>query len=238
MIISHSHRFLLLKSIKTAGTSVEAALSTFCGGDDVVTPLNKYAFNRDETSGIEHRDMNAHTLPWWNKEIGQHVDAATLKAHVSPEVWNCYLKVSIARNPWDRLVSLFTWRNKNTEAVKPKRRFYHQLGVPFDEFREVRKNFAAYARGEWDTNDRFYFLDGRLCADYVIRYESLEDSFAELCRLLGVRPAALPRLKVGIRSRDHHYSEWYDDDLVALVADRHRRDIETFGYRFEARAAA
>ena len=38
MIISHTHKFILLKSLKTAGTSIEAALSQACGGQDVVTP--------------------------------------------------------------------------------------------------------------------------------------------------------------------------------------------------------
>jgi hypothetical protein len=36
LIISHRHRFIFLKTRKTAGTSVEIALSRFCGPDDVI----------------------------------------------------------------------------------------------------------------------------------------------------------------------------------------------------------
>ncbi len=39
MIVSHKHRFIFLKTNKTAGTSVEIALSKFCGPDDVIPPL-------------------------------------------------------------------------------------------------------------------------------------------------------------------------------------------------------
>ena len=37
MIASHAHRFIFLKTRKTAGTSVEIALSKACGPDDVIT---------------------------------------------------------------------------------------------------------------------------------------------------------------------------------------------------------
>ena len=123
MIISHTHRYLFLKSVKTAGTSIEAALSQYCGGDDVVTPLGDFAHNRDEESGVVHRGMNYESLPWWDRDtIGQHVDAATMQRHVPPEVWQGYCKFSIARNPWDRMVSLFSWKTRNDASMKPQKR--------------------------------------------------------------------------------------------------------------------
>ncbi|TAE88318.1 MAG: hypothetical protein EAZ65_02830 [Verrucomicrobia bacterium] len=38
MVISHKHRFIFIKTAKTAGTSIEAFLSPHCGPDDVFTP--------------------------------------------------------------------------------------------------------------------------------------------------------------------------------------------------------
>jgi len=40
MIISHEHKFIFLKTRKTAGTSIELALSHLCGPDDIVTPMS------------------------------------------------------------------------------------------------------------------------------------------------------------------------------------------------------
>lgn len=40
MILSHDWRFLFLKTRKTAGTSVEIALSRICGPLDVITPIS------------------------------------------------------------------------------------------------------------------------------------------------------------------------------------------------------
>jgi hypothetical protein len=234
MIISHSHKFILLKSIKTAGTSIEAALSTYCSGEDIVTPLNQYSFNRDKASGVEHHPMNAEKLEWWDKEtIGQHVDANMLKKNLPRDIWENYLKISISRNPWDRLVSLFTWRNKNNNNFKPKKRFYHYFGFPYAEFSQMRKHFSNYAKSEWETNDRFYMMDNELCVDYVIRYESLTESFNGLCDRLQLERIALPQLKTGIRPTQHHYSDYYDEETKEIVAVKHQNDIRLFGYTFD-----
>lgn len=58
MNISHSRRFIFIKSRKTAGTSLEAALSTQYSGSNVVTPLGNVEFNRDETGQWVSRAMN------------------------------------------------------------------------------------------------------------------------------------------------------------------------------------
>src|SRR5271156_152978 len=39
MILSHEWKFIFIKGRKVAGTSIEMALSTICGPDDIVTPI-------------------------------------------------------------------------------------------------------------------------------------------------------------------------------------------------------
>src|SRR5471032_1265859 len=39
MILSFRHRFLFVRARKVAGTSVEIALSTLCGQDDIAPPM-------------------------------------------------------------------------------------------------------------------------------------------------------------------------------------------------------
>ena len=40
MIICHEHKFIFIKTRKTAGTSIETALSKFCGESDSLTSLS------------------------------------------------------------------------------------------------------------------------------------------------------------------------------------------------------
>ncbi len=231
MIISHTRRFIFIKSFKTAGTSVEAALSNYCSGNDVVVPINAFEHNRDKDGRFVHRAMNADEV---YRQIGQHVDAATIKAREPAEVWNDYFKISLARNPWDRALSFFFWDMRTSPAIRPKPRWYHRLGMPFDEFKIIRREFHRYLdEGRLTNNDKFYVMDGKLCVDFIIRYERLQEDFDYVCRRVGIEPTPrLPELKTGIRKGGHHYTEYYDDRTRDLVAKLHANDIRLLGYQF------
>lgn len=90
MIISHRHRFVFIKTMKTAGTSIEVLLSQLCGEDDVVTP-----FGRPEA---KHRPRNF-------QGFYNHMSAAEVRAAIGPELWNSYFTFCFERNPWDKAVS-------------------------------------------------------------------------------------------------------------------------------------
>jgi hypothetical protein len=62
MIISHEHKFIFLKTKKTAGTSIELAVSQLCGPDDVITPLAM----ADEVLRLGgRRAQNWQLHDWW-----------------------------------------------------------------------------------------------------------------------------------------------------------------------------
>jgi hypothetical protein len=231
VIVSHTHKYIFIKSLKTAGTSLEAALSQHCSENDMVTPLGDYWFNRDERGKWIHSSMNA-------EGFSQHDPAADVRRKVPPQIWEQYFKFSITRNPWDRVVSLYSWEARNRVELKPSRRLYHRLGVPFNEFRETRKLFGAFVAGDWTTNDRFYLIDGQLCLDFVIRYEHLAQDFEEVCRRVGLPRLSLPHLKAGLRQGEHAYTEYYDDASREIVAGRHEHDIRLFGYEFSSAPTA
>ena len=227
MIISHSRRFIFVKSLKTAGTSLEAALSGACSGDDIVTPLGDYAFNRDDSGNWVHKTMNG-----GNYE--QHDDAPTIRASLPPETWAGYFKFSITRNPWDRALSYFFWDKRQDASLAPPKRFVHSLGVPYDDLTPVKRQFAEFIKSRTlQNNDRFYVDGERLCVDFVIRYEQLDDDAREVCARIGLPGVEIPRLKAGIRKDKRHYTEYYDDDTRDIVAELHRNDLQLFNYRFE-----
>jgi hypothetical protein len=226
MIISHSHRFIFIKSLKTAGTSLEAALSNYCGGDDVVTPLGDYEFNRDETGAWVHKSMNEGSYL-------QHDHAQKIRDSLPPETWSGYFKFSIARNPWDRALSYFFWDKRQESSLTPPKRLYHNLGVPYDDFTPVKEKFTEFIKNRTlQNNDPFYVIDGQLCVDFVIRYEHLDDDCREVCARTGLPTFQIPRLKAGIRKDKRHYTEYFDDETRDIVAEIHHNDIRLFNYTF------
>jgi len=92
MIISHLHRFIFIKTRKTAGTSIEVFLSSVCGDGDVVTPVIPHVW--------PHASRN-------HKGFFNHMGAPKIRQAVGDDMWNRYFKFCVERNPWDKTLSDF-----------------------------------------------------------------------------------------------------------------------------------
>jgi hypothetical protein len=108
MIISHKHKFIFLKTRKTAGSSIEKYLYRYLGPDDICT-----GSPRDGTPRL-----NAPT------DDG-HVSWKYIKNNFSFE-WQNYYKFAVERNPWDKVVSYYYWYQK-IKPGKVKNGFYYFL---------------------------------------------------------------------------------------------------------------
>jgi hypothetical protein len=96
VIISHRHRFIFVKTLKTAGTSIEVFLSQHCGPDDVATPILPHV--------EPHRPRNY-------DGFFNHIPAAAIRDRVGPDIWRTYFKFCVERNPWDKTLSYYHMAN-------------------------------------------------------------------------------------------------------------------------------
>jgi hypothetical protein len=214
MIISHKHKFIFIKTQKTAGTSIEIALSKICGEDDVITPISP----ADERirSGLGHRGPQHHTVNG-ARVFYNHIPAGTVRHLVGNDVWNGYFKFCFERNPWDKVISWYFHLNK----TEPR--------PTISDF--IRSGRAALVGGPGGFD--IYTIDGDVAVDRACLYENLE---AELQRIqdqleLPELPP-LPRAKSTSRKDKRHYREILsEEDRIAIEA-AFRREIALFGYRF------
>jgi hypothetical protein len=70
---------------------------------------------------------------------------------------------------------------------------------------------------------------GKLLVDFVGRYETLAQDFAQVCQTLKIT-AQLPHVN---KSVHHDYRAYYTERTRRMVADHFAADIELFGYTFE-----
>ncbi len=232
MILSHQHRLIFIKTRKTAGTSIELALSEICGPDDVITPVSapderKRKGRRPQNfrwPGEETLFSRAKALFRAKPETGedrgrfwQHMNAVQIRMAAGAEVFDGYLKVSVERNPWDREVSSYHWTYRSAKEKPAFRDF-----VLDDRLRRPFHN--------WDK----YTIDGRIVADMVMRHDRLAADFAALMTRLGVEsPPSMPDAKATFRpdaTRD--YRQLFDEAMREKIARLYAREIEAFDFVF------
>ncbi|TQE98677.1 MAG: hypothetical protein FKY71_12560 [Spiribacter salinus] len=244
-IVCHRYGFVFVKTRKTAGSSVEIALSRLCSAQDFVTPLS-FPDGPDERLRREaggQPPVNWRKR-WWQyrtwKEVrhrlkhgkqamilGTHATAEQLRAHVGQDAWERYLTFTVERNPWDKAVSRYWWM---------KYRHERRHGTAFEPISAFLSRVAR-ERPHWLTNWDHYASADRILVDRVLFYERLQEDLVTLEAVLDAPAGSLElprgRAKGGIRKDRRPYSEVLsksDRDLIARVC---HREIEAFGYRFE-----
>ena len=231
MIISHKHRFIFLKTNKTAGTSVEIALSKLCGPEDIITPitpsdevLRKQCGGRaPQNYGTEMpRDNLIKAIKWLvkpmrrKKKFYNHIPAEKVKAYIGDEIWDSYYKFCIERNPWDRVISFYYWRYKMSPEVSISD------AIHADVLKPLKKK-------GWEL----YSLNGEPAVDRIIRFESLEDDFQSVLKELGIEEKLeLPRAKAGYRKDKRHYREILSKEDADQIAEIFRNEIAHLGYEY------
>lgn len=225
-LVSHKYRFIFVKTRKTAGTSVEIALSTVMGPEDVIGPIPYDEALRVEQGGLGPRNCVIPRSQWRVRDyakgalgrpprFSQHSPATFIKRSLPPEVWDSYTKFTIDRNCWDLAVSAYNWYEKR-----------HQAGIEFAEF------LYSEALDQY-SNWQLYTIENRLVVDEMIRYERLSEEFAALSQRLDLPgPLELPVAKGGLRGRKP-YQDWYDEKSKARVASVFAREIDHFGWTFD-----
>jgi hypothetical protein len=231
MIVSHEHKFIFLKTKKTAGTSIELALSALCGERDVITPLAEI----DEALRAGGRGaQNWRLHGWWGsprpfferrflkftaEDYGfyNHMPAEQARKLLNDDaVWRSYFKFAFDRNPWDRQVSWYLYKTKS-KRVRPS----------FERFMASRRR--AYV-----TNYAQYTIEGALAVDFVGRYESLEEDLNKALQMAGVkRRLAVPHTNVTPnKDESRGYRSYYSPATEALVAEWYQPEIALLGYGF------
>ena len=190
MIISHSRKFIFVKTYKTAGSSLEIALSKYCARGDVLTPLDAgEEAERRRLSGLgaqnygkPARRYRIEDLAWLLsrrkrvERFNEHSAAWQIRRMIGTEVWERYFTFTVVRNPYDRCLS----------------RFYYSKKVYEDRGRDKAwdlEDIDQYLRyNPWFINENWemYTRADRVLVDFIVRYERLEADLAEVSARLGL----------------------------------------------------
>lgn len=229
MIVSHKYKFIFLKTNKTAGTSVEIALSKFCGEDDIITPIVRE--DERQRKKLGYRGRQNYYLPGCQPSIFarlllrkntkpdfyNHMPARELKPLLGDAVWNSYYKFCFERNPWDRLVSQYYWKNQ------------HMPRPSISEFLR-----AGGAEGLKEKGRGVYTIDNQVVVDKIYLFEDMQNAIADIQTKLQLPEAlVLPNAKGGFRQDRRHYSQILTAEEKAFIETLFQQEIAMLGYQFD-----
>lgn len=217
MIISDKHKFIYFKAKKVAGTSTEIILSQFCDSNDIVTPISK---NHGEQN-YQHQPRNYLANDGENKIFWNHVSPREIKSKIGEEKFSSYFRFITIRNPYDRAVSWYCW--KNLDRCK----CCDRLKQTFKEFIMLDGLAKLYPFSWWA------FLDGQYILDDYIKFENLEEDTIRIAdKWFDIRNMPYPKTKYNTREVGIPYQEYYDQHTFDVVSEKYKKDIDFFGYSF------
>ena len=235
MIFLKKHNLLFLKPRKVAGTSFEIALSRFADTGDIVTPVasfdeptrkalgfqgpENYTYTWSEVAALGNgqklRALKTRSLPL---KFFNHITAREARKRLGAEVFDAAFKVSIVRNPFDKMVSRYFWAMR--EETDPP---------AFEDWLRTRPDVLTE---DYDQ----YRINGRDIIDHYIRFENFEEDIIEL----GKPVPALEGLhetfsgitaKKGSRPKTARHQAFYENTALKGAIQFFNQDlIERFGY--------
>ncbi|WP_160383218.1 sulfotransferase family 2 domain-containing protein [Pseudooceanicola pacificus] len=204
-MLSRDHRTIFVHIPKTAGQCIASAFLTSLGltWDERSRLLMRY--NDDPRVGPERL---AHLF------AGEYLDCG----HVSAEEFRTFFKFSIVRNPFDRVISAFNYRQTAGSRDRSIRDYVRQQDP--DPYSATWRHFCP--------QHLYVHRDGQVIVDRIIRHEALSAEWPGLCEQVFGHVTPLPRWNITrnrIITRDSLSSQDRD-----FILEAYRDDFIAFGY--------
>lgn len=153
--------------------------------------------------------------------------------------WNDYFTFTFVRNPFDRLLSAYSFTVDSHNPKSPLNRdFIRYLRNKNISFKDFVLNVLPDE--QWKNIKRFksikeYFIgpdNNKFKYDHIGRFENLQEDYNKICCLLKIEnPTNLPIINKSTNRKDD-YRNYYTDEMVEIVNDIYKWEINNFDYKF------
>ena len=195
-----------------------------CGG----CSIKKYLIenSRTETVWCGHKPLH---------EIMEMMRAANSKKQLKVRVEN-YYKFTFVRNPWDRIISLYSfWSNQ-----PPASPFYKWDYEQANFIKSKNLSFKDFVKLISSDNSIFHerphlypylghFINCPSSFNFIGKLENFKEDFYSVCAQIGIPKQKLPWTN---KSNRKCRTAYYDDETRDIIGEQYAKDIEYFGYKF------
>jgi hypothetical protein len=168
---------------------------------------------RDKTEGIKWHHFG-------------HMPAFIIRRRTGPELFREAIRFCVVRNPYDRLVSAYSYLNgmapghRHWESDKNDALFIQS----FSDFKDFVKNGIEDCRRRLHFPAQAYMVS---MANEILRFENLDHDWSIFQEKIGMDQTELP-----IRNSSIHppWEECYDESTKEIVHEFYEQDFEKFEY--------
>jgi len=240
MIISHKYKFIFIRTLKTASTSIENQLYDFLDQGDVCSglvegnlveglpakpPLNSKGFYNpfcDCDARLSFKENVSLALTNSNRSRRRlkfhrpHMEAWMIKNRLPASIWDSYFKFCFERNPFDKTVSRYFHKKKEGKT------FTFQQYVSEER---LPVNYPIYT-GRFDPD--------QIIVDYVGRFEDLTGSLDFIAKKTGLPFEGEMKysLKSNFRPPKLDYREVVDPESRQIIERVFERELRFHNYSF------
>ncbi len=234
-LISHTHKFIYIKNVKVASTSVEMFFEPYTYKNPLEhVPEHRCSFKSDQYGVVGGRPGHLNPGP-----ILPHDGLGKVVRYLDNNGYNHknYFKFCVARNPFDRVVSQYLF---DLRTPWPPEHMYRRHRAEFGFGRYIDQYHIPAA----DYRRRIV-INNKIGMDYFIRFEDLHAGITEVCEKLNITDYDLTNLGFahGEYRRDaatkeimprRHYREFYEEapEAKAKVERLCKWELEYFGYEY------
>jgi len=233
-MISYDKKCIFVHIPKTGGTSIERVIWKKISAQLLFGSPNRY-----HTGGL------------------QHLKARFIKTEVGEDVFNSFFKFAFVRNPWSKALSQYFYTIQTRDDLRrilrlPKNASFEDYvksleKVSFEQNRlvsiekvmmkipKLNQPYLTRLHIQWDKQFDFLFDEnGNKMVDFIGKFENLQNDFNHISEQLNLNVRTLPHVTHGVvKSKQQHFTQYYNGTTKAIIANLYKKDIEAFGYEFK-----
>lgn len=154
-----------------------------------------------------------------------------------PQKWDSYTKISVTRNPWDRVVSCYEyskmeesyWHSTKGKARAGKHLDYDLLkNMSFEDCLMILKNTPQKLRHQgWLNQSNYIYSGDKLMVDYILDVTEIDTKLTEILN----EKINIPKINV---SNQNNYKDYYkNNNMIDAISNIYRIDLLNFKYKYE-----
>ena len=155
--------------------------------------------------------------------LDQHENAKSL-GNSFLEKHRDYKYFGFTRNPWARILSWYSLIHLSKPVGLEEDRKRLEESIENDAVSDFTSPFFHY-----NTLDYFSDKEGELIVDQIFHYEDLINEISKLFNQLNL---PLPEIPILNKTTEKNYSDYYTDKSRSLIAEKCKKDIGFFNYKF------